>query len=101
VLETLAERIAQGEVDDLISRVDRPLREPLRRGMAEAPGPARRMPLDTFLERVAKRAGVDPLDARSYARAVLTTLREAVGNEEFLDVTAQLPPEYAVLWVQP
>ncbi|MGH2815764.1 MAG: DUF2267 domain-containing protein, partial [Actinomycetota bacterium] len=60
------------------------------------PGAAR-MSLERFVERVAGREGVPPETARGHARAVLSTLREAVG-EEFYDVTVQLPPEYAVLW---
>jgi hypothetical protein len=31
---------------------------------------------------------------------VLTTLREAVGDDEFFDVTVQLPFGYGALWVQ-
>jgi uncharacterized protein (DUF2267 family) len=52
---------------------------------------------ERFLDRVAEREGVSPEAAGDHARAVLTTLREAVG-EEFYDVRVQLPPEYAVLW---
>lgn len=58
------------------------------------------MDLETFVGRVVERDGVPPEQARTHARAVLTTLREAVG-EEFYDVTVQLPPEYAVLWAGP
>jgi uncharacterized protein (DUF2267 family) len=99
VLETLAERIADGEVDDLIGRLPVPLHGALKRGRARSPGAAR-MPMERFLERVAGREGVPPETARGHARAVLSTLREAVG-EEFYDVTVQLPPEYAVLWAGP
>jgi uncharacterized protein (DUF2267 family) len=96
VLETLAERIAEGEVDDLIGRLPVPLHAALKRGKARHPE-ARRMSLERFVDRVAEREGVPPEQARTHARAVLATLREAVG-EEFYDVTVQLPPEYAVLW---
>jgi uncharacterized protein (DUF2267 family) len=99
VLETLAERIADGEVDDLITRLPLPLHAALKRDMARSPG-APRMSLDRFLDRVAEREGVTPEQARTDARAVFITLREAVGDEEFFDITVQLPPEYAVLWVR-
>jgi uncharacterized protein (DUF2267 family) len=99
VLETLAERIADGEVDDLIGRLPVPLHAPLKRGKVRSPG-ARRMDLERFVGRVVEREGVAPEQARLHARAVFTTLREAVG-EEFYDVTVQLPPEYAVLWAGP
>jgi uncharacterized protein (DUF2267 family) len=95
VLETLAERIAGGEVEDLVARLDVQLHAPLRRGNARIGGKATRMSLDEFAERVAQRAGTDPLlEARDHIRAVLMTLREAVGDEEFIDVTVQLPQEF-------
>ena len=101
VLETLAERIAPGETDDLISRLPVALHEPLKRGAARADGSARQMGLDEFLRRVADREGTPPLQARDHARAVLATLREAVADDEFFDVTVQLPDEYAVLLAAP
>jgi uncharacterized protein (DUF2267 family) len=94
VLETLAERIAGGEVDDLIARLPVALHEPLKRGRERSGGKATRMSLDEFVERVAEREGVDLDNARDHVRAVLTTLREAVGDEEWVDVTVQLPDEY-------
>jgi uncharacterized protein (DUF2267 family) len=94
VLETLAERIAGGEVDDLISRLPVQLHEPLKRGKARIGGKATRMSLDDFVRRVAEREGVSLDEAREHARAVFVTLREAIGDEEFFDVTVQLPQEY-------
>ena len=94
VLETLAERIAGGEVDDLIMRVPVRFHPPLKRGREHSGGKARRMSLDRFVSRVALREGVDVEEAREHARAVLVTLREAIGEQEFLDVTVQLPDEY-------
>jgi uncharacterized protein (DUF2267 family) len=87
-------------VDDLIRRLPFPLHQPLKRGKARNPGTAQRMSLEEFLGRVAEREGVTPDQARAHARAVLTTLRDAV-EEEFFDVTVQLPPEYGVLWLGP
>jgi uncharacterized protein (DUF2267 family) len=94
VLETLAERISGGEVDDLISRLPVQLHEPLKRGRASSGEPATPMSLDEFLQRVAEREGVTPDEAREHARAVFLTLREAVGDGELFDVTSQLPDEY-------
>jgi uncharacterized protein (DUF2267 family) len=100
VLETLAERVAGGEVDDMISRLPVELHPPLKRGKAAAPT-AERISLDDFAERLARRAGTDPLTARDQARAVFAVLREALGTEDFSDVVAQLPGEYAVLLPPP
>jgi uncharacterized protein (DUF2267 family) len=97
VLETLAERIAAGEVDDLIARFALELRPPLERGKQRGDGKAVRMSLDEFVRRVAEREGVSPLTAREHTGAVLATLRELLGDAEWRDVTAQLPSDYEAL----
>jgi uncharacterized protein (DUF2267 family) len=97
VLETLAERIAGGEVDDLVSRLPVELHEPLKRGRARTGDRATRMSLEQFLARVAEREGVTPAEARVHTRAVLATLREAVGDDEFFDIQAELPGDYAAV----
>jgi uncharacterized protein (DUF2267 family) len=94
VLETLAERIAGGEVDDLVSRLPTQLHVPLKLGREQGGEEAMRMPFEEFLRRVAEREGASPEEAREHARAVFVTLREAVGDDEFFDVTAELPDEY-------
>jgi uncharacterized protein (DUF2267 family) len=96
VLETVGERIAASEVADLVTRLPVRFHEPLRRG-AEAFPDARRMSLEQFVERVTEREGTTPEVAHRHAHAVLTTLREAVG-EEFFDVSVEFPPEYGVLY---
>jgi uncharacterized protein (DUF2267 family) len=101
VLETLAERISRGEVDDLIGELPVELHDPLRRGDELSNGAARPMSLEQFVGRVAEREGVTPAQAQAHARAVFATLREAVSQKEFLDVTAQLPRDYAALEARP
>jgi uncharacterized protein (DUF2267 family) len=101
VLETLAERIAGGEVDDLIAQLPAVLHEPLKRGNALSNGAARPMSLDEFVRRIAEREGVVPGVALSRARAVFATLREALPEKEFLDITAQLPRDYAAVEARP
>jgi uncharacterized protein (DUF2267 family) len=44
--------------------------------------------------RVAEREGSGYDAALEHAQAVFMTLREAVGDEEFSDVTVELPREY-------
>jgi len=95
-----AERTAPGEVDDLISLLPVRLHAALKGGKAANPGTAQRTPLEKFLDRVAELEGVSPEQARDHAHAVFLTLREAVGNEEFFDVTVQFPPEYATPWTR-
>jgi uncharacterized protein (DUF2267 family) len=94
VLETLGERIAGGEVDDLLTRLPLALHAPLKVGRAHSGGSARRMSFDEFAQRVAERERTSSLAAREHTAAVLATLREAVGDDEFFDATAQLPADY-------
>jgi uncharacterized protein (DUF2267 family) len=96
VLETLAERIAPGDVDDLIGRLPVALHGALKRGRASGSAATRRMKVDEFLRRVAQRAGLPPDRTREYARAVLVTLRRLV-PEEYFDISVQLPAEYGPL----
>ena len=100
VLETLAERIAAGQVEDLIAELDPLLHPPLERGAASAGPAARRMPVDEFLRRVAIREGAPVDEARLFeddfeqVRAVFETLAEAVSTEEWFDVTVELSADY-------
>jgi uncharacterized protein (DUF2267 family) len=97
VLETLAERISGGEVEDLVSRLPVALHAPLNRGVARTGGAPQRLSLEEFLQRVAEREGANVVDARNLARAVFATLRDAVGDDEFFDITPQLPNEYGAI----
>jgi uncharacterized protein (DUF2267 family) len=97
VLEATAERVAGGDVDDLIPHLPVELHAPLKRGRDWTGANARRMPVGDFLRRVSDLEGEDIATAREHARAVFVTLREAVGVEEFFDIEAQLPDDYAPL----
>jgi uncharacterized protein (DUF2267 family) len=101
VLKTLAERIAAGEVDDLLSRLPVALHPPLERGRAQADAATRRMHSDEFLDRVARRAQATSDRASEYTRAVLAALREAVRDPDFFNVTVQLPSDYWALLETP
>jgi uncharacterized protein (DUF2267 family) len=93
VLETLAERIAEGEADDVAKWLPEELRPALERGKARSPK-AQRMSLDEFIRRVAEREGIAPEVALDHARAVFATLREALPAKELSDVLAELPRGY-------
>jgi uncharacterized protein (DUF2267 family) len=95
VLETLAERIAGGEVDDLAVELPEELRAPLQRGRARTGGKAQRISLEEFVERVAEREGVAFEDAVEHARAVFTVLRDVISDNEWSDLLAELPRAYA------
>ncbi|HWF34598.1 MAG TPA: DUF2267 domain-containing protein [Solirubrobacteraceae bacterium] len=93
VLETLAERLAAGEVEDMLEVLPEELHAPLERGLA-ASRQALRMSLDEFVGRIAEREDVTMEAALDHARAVLTTLREALPDKEFSDMLAELPRAY-------
>jgi uncharacterized protein (DUF2267 family) len=98
VLEELAIRISGGQSEDLEQRLPRELRPAIERGRARGRDRAQPLSLDAFLAEIARREGVDRGQAAEHARAVLATLREAVGEKEWQDTTAQLPKDYATLW---
>jgi uncharacterized protein (DUF2267 family) len=60
VLQTLAERIAGGEVEDLIERLPTQLHPPLKRGREITGGQAKRMTLEGFVRAIAELEGVTP-----------------------------------------
>jgi uncharacterized protein (DUF2267 family) len=94
VLETLAERIAGGETDDLAEQLPEELRPSLERGRQRSGGKAQRMSLDEFIARVAEREGVSWEQALEHARAVFATLRETLSDKELSDLLSELPRGY-------
>jgi uncharacterized protein (DUF2267 family) len=86
-LRTLAERITGGEAEDLAAQLPEELK-PYLTGVEEE---AERFDVDTFIARVADRAGTDPDQALAHVGAVFATLREAVTAGELDDIAAQLP----------
>jgi len=97
VLETLARRIG-GDADDLTVFLPVRLHPALRRGR-QRPAPSLRV--EDFLVQVAEQTGASTQDAARYARAVLTTLREVVDEDEFFDLQAQLTNGYRDLLREP
>ncbi len=97
VLGTLAERLPADQVERLLARLPVTLHPALRGAMV---GAAPRMGRDEFVGRVARRTGAPAEDACEYVRAVLATLRESVTEEEFFDLTVQLPDEYRTLLIE-
>jgi uncharacterized protein (DUF2267 family) len=95
-LSTLAERISGGEANDVAEQLPPELR-PLLRDDEMAQG----FSLDEFLERVARREGVDTERAARDARAVFAALSRAVPGEELADLASQLPREFAPLVGEP
>jgi uncharacterized protein (DUF2267 family) len=92
-LQTLAERLSGGEARDLAAQLPKPMKE----WLTPTSERAQSFGVDEFIRRVSDRAQVPPDTARQAARAVLTTVREAVTAGEFKDVMSQLPGEFSEL----
>jgi len=93
VLETLAERIRQGEADDLAAQLPPEIGTYLRGGET-----TERFDVDEFFLRVAAKETADLPDAVHHARAVMDVLKEAVTTGELDDIKAQLPDNYKPLF---
>lgn len=93
--ETLAERLAGGEVEDLASQLPQSLAKYLRH---ERAGYGEPYTLNQFLDRVGEREGVDTTEAASHVRAIFSLVQEVVTPGEMSDVRAQLPGDFAPLF---
>ena len=95
VLETLGERLAAGEVEDLVALLPGELRPALELGKLHSGGKAERFDVEEFVGRVADRVGETSHDAAlDDARFVFRTLRETLPQAELEDILAELPRAY-------
>ncbi|WP_433498295.1 DUF2267 domain-containing protein [Sphaerimonospora sp. CA-214678] len=88
-VETLGDRLSAGEARCLAAELPAPLRESLHVG-----GRIERFGLRDLVRRVSRRTGLTVEETRGGVRAVLMTLREAVGGDAFGHAMAQLPAEF-------
>lgn len=98
-LETLGEVLPGGAADDLAAQLPRDLGEDVRR-QAGSDTSAGDVDLEEFCRRVAEREGgsASSEDAREHARAVMTTLRDALTDGKFTDLVTHLPQGYGALF---
>jgi uncharacterized protein (DUF2267 family) len=92
-LETLGERISEGEADNLAAQLPPELGTYLR----DAEG-SERFNVEDFFLRVAAKETADLPDAVHHARAVIAVLQEAITSGEMADLRAQLPDNYDPLF---
>ncbi|MGS2619965.1 DUF2267 domain-containing protein [Micromonospora sp. LZ34] len=94
-LETLTDRVTAGQASNIAGQLPRELRQHLHK-TTTAVGSQNAEPfaLNQFVERVARRAGVDVPMADAGMRAVLSTIGEAVSKDELKDLVSQLPKEF-------
>jgi uncharacterized protein (DUF2267 family) len=93
VLETLGERLAGGQPENLAAQ----LPEEIGRHLEGRQG-VDKLSLDEFFEKVSERMGADLPDAIHQARAVIAVVGEAVSQGEIDKVRQQLPEEYGPLF---
>jgi uncharacterized protein (DUF2267 family) len=96
VLEGLAAQLSEGEARRLAADLPDPLAEQL-------PAPRRRrkgahpVGVNDFIRQLSGRTGLTDEDARAGTGAVLASLREALGEEEYRHLIGQLPAAYTGL----
>jgi uncharacterized protein (DUF2267 family) len=94
-LRVLADRISGGQAADLAVQLPEELATPLQKSPQK---PAEGYDFDTFVGMVRRLATDVPDEAvLPGIRAVMLTLRDAVGEQEFRDTMAQLPHEFREL----
>lgn len=94
-LETLAERTAGDEAENLAAQLPEEIGRYLRGKHI-----VQRFSLADFFDRVTKKEGVDKPVAVHHARAVIDVLQEAVSAGEIEDLRSQLPDEWDPLFEQ-
>ncbi|MEW2385437.1 DUF2267 domain-containing protein [Micromonospora sp. NPDC047707] len=89
-LKTLTARVSGDVAHDLAAQLPEEFQGHLRKEV-DFPEP---LDLVQFLEEVKDRSGLDDERAETGARAVLTTVCEAVGADERDDLVAELPKDF-------
>jgi uncharacterized protein (DUF2267 family) len=92
VPRVLAEHLSRSRAADVLERLPPELQPYLY-----TPGSPERFGVTEFVCRVAHRDGSDPEMGKRHASAFFQALRQAMGDDEFGDLVAQLPREYAPL----
>ncbi len=93
-LETVGERIADGEADNLAAQLPQEIGEHLRRAASAQAGTGEGFSLDDFFERVTEREGIGQPDAVFHSRVVLEVTDEATTGSLMTKVREQFPAEF-------
>jgi uncharacterized protein (DUF2267 family) len=89
-LETLGRRLAGGSPGNLAAQ----LPTEIGRYLTAQEGGQESFSLDEFFDRVCKEEGVDLPESVFHARVVMEVLGEAVGENTFIKLRAQLPEDW-------
>ncbi len=88
-LQTLGERLFDGEAEELAAQLPRELQQYLKE-----PENRSNFQVEEFLQRVGRREGTTPQIAEKHAKGVIAVLCRAVSQGEIEDVLSQLPESY-------
>ncbi|MGB6300730.1 MAG: DUF2267 domain-containing protein [Rivularia sp. (in: cyanobacteria)] len=91
-LEVVKERIVGDEAKDLAAQLPEEIAQHLRGREGEN---GQHFKVKEFIERVSKKAGVEPNDAVMHIRAVFTVLQNAVSPGEFTSFKHNFSDDYA------
>ncbi len=96
VLQGLADQLSESEARRLATDLPGPLADqiPTQRRRRQGAHPVE---VDTFIGQLSDHTGLTAGDARAGAGAVLTVLRDVLGQDAFEHVIGQLPADYASL----
>ncbi len=93
-LETLAERMADGAAQNLVSQLPHEIGGHLRRHAPAQAGTGEQFSLDDFFERMTEREGIDQPDAVFHSRVVLEVTDEATTGSLMTKVREQFPSDF-------
>ncbi|MFB6118555.1 DUF2267 domain-containing protein [Halosegnis sp.] len=93
VLETLGERLGEGEASDLAA----PLPMEIDRFLTESPS-GQQFSYQEFIDRISQRADVEEADAHFTAQAILALVAECASGGEIDQARDQLPADYEELF---
>lgn len=94
-LETLADRMTSGQASAIAGELPRELRRHLHKTTnVRGAQFAEQFRFDEFCHRVGERSGLDDARAEVGVRAVLTTVAEAISEDEISGMRSQLPKEF-------
>jgi uncharacterized protein (DUF2267 family) len=96
-LQAIAQRLSEGAVRDLVVHLPDDLDQTMRTVKGR---PNRRSGLNEAEEQVAERIGLTREEVHTGFGAVLSTLREAVPEQEFEKAVSQLPGEFLRLMTE-
>ncbi|MBE9005592.1 DUF2267 domain-containing protein [Fortiea sp. LEGE XX443] len=97
-LETIKERIADSEIQDLAAQLPQELSSYLR---GQEPASSQVFNLQEFIERVSEKEKIEPTTTAIHVRAVFAVLQNAINPEKFSQFQGHFTHDYEELFAAP